>query len=146
MPRIPAIPAAGNVRDNRKFTLAAAQTFKDGALVLMDASEDIAECGADPAAIFGVALEPATKDPEGVGVIIVMPFEEGAKVWIDGDNDPTKADINQEYGVTKDGDGIWHLDGTKTGASARLYVHNVDLDVKRYLVSVLAANRQVSTE
>lgn len=140
---MPAVPAVG-VRDNRKFTLAAAQTFKDSAFVLLDASEDIAECGAAPAVVYGIALEPATKDPEGTGVVIVMPLWEGQKIWIDGNVVPVKADINQSYGLLKAADGVWILDKAQTGGAARAYVHAIDTDVNRYLISILAANRQVA--
>ena len=144
MPRIPAIAAsAGQRHDITDQAQKAAETFKEGALLLMDANEDMAECGADPALIYGFALNAADKYPV-TGRVLVQKLWEGQQVWMDGDNAPTKADINQSYGVTKDADGIWHVDGTKTAGSARVYVHEIDTHRNRYLVSVLAANRQVA--
>lgn len=143
MPRMFMFPAEPHLGDATEQPLAAAQTFKRGALVLFDANEDIAETGADPALILGVAAhDAAVTDFETI--MHVFKASEGQKFWGSGDNDPTKADINQQYGVTKDADGVWHIDGTKTGATARTYIHDVDLDRKLYKFSVLAANRQAA--
>ena len=124
----------------KEYTLAAAQTFKSGALVLMDANEDVATCGADPTSVLGVSASPAAAEPEPGRVLVNLGSEE-ALFWADGDNAPTKADINQQYGAAVDGDGIWHVDGTETTAKV-FYVVDVDLDTNRYLVRILAAVRQ----
>ena len=142
MPKFPATPAVGG-RNIRQHSLAAAQTFKLGAAVLLDASEDIIEAGADPALIRGFAAEPAGKDPEGALKILVYAADQGEKFWMSGDNNPVKADINQSYGIVKDADGIWTVDGTEV-VNTRVYVHQVDLDRNLYLVSVLEANRQAA--
>lgn len=143
MPKFPALPASHEDFQAEEYTEAAAQAFKLGAAVLLDASEDIAECGTDPAAILGFAAHPAGKNIPA-SKDLVWKASEGQKFWMAGDNNPLKSDINQSYGITKDGDGIWHVDGTKTAGSARLYVHQVDLERNLYLISVLAANRQAA--
>ena len=140
--RVPAVVSAGRL-DNIMLPLAAAQTFKTGALVLRDGSANIAECGADPAVIYGVAEEPAGKEPvDAVNKIIVTRATEQTRWWFPTSAAPTSANSGVNYGVTKDADGIWYVDFTKTGGTARVYVHQVDTDTNRVEVSVLAANRQ----
>lgn len=141
--RVPATVSAGRL-DNIMLPLAAAQTFKTGALVLRDGSANIAECGADPAVIYGVAEEPATKEITDVTKIIVTRATEMTRWWFPTNVAPTSANSGVNYGVTKDADGIWYVDFTKTAGSARVYVHQVDTDTNRVEVSVLAANRQAA--
>lgn len=143
MPRIPATPAAGN-RDNIYLPLAAAQTFKVGAAVLMDGSQNIAECGADPASIYGFSAGLAPKDPQDPAKMVIYKAFEGQKFWMQTSVAPTVANRGVNYGITKDADGIWYVDFTKTAASSRMYVHDIDTDTVRVLVSVLAANRQIA--
>jgi hypothetical protein len=50
--------------------LAAAQAFLEGALVLADASDNYAECGADPASIAGVTVSPA--GAENIARVLVI--------------------------------------------------------------------------
>lgn len=140
MARIPATIAAGR-KDNVQLPLAASQTFKTGALVVRDGSGNIAECGADPATIFGWALGEATKNPVDSTKQIVCRATEESRAWMQASADPTSANSGVSYGVAKDADGIWYVDFTDTTAT-RVYVHEVDTDTKRVLVSVLAANRQ----
>lgn len=124
-----------------QLDLAAAQTFRKGAAVVQNASEEIAECGADPASIYGFAAEAAGTDPESSSKILVNVAEEGRHFWGEGDNAPTMDDVNQTYGLAKDADGDWYVDGTDT-TNTRVYVHNVDMERNLYEFSVLAANRQ----
>jgi len=124
--------------------LAAAQTFKIGAAVLMDGSQNIAECGADPASIYGFAAGAATKDPQDATKQIVYKAFEGQKFWMQTSVAPAASNRGVNYGITKDADGIWYVDFTKTAGVARMYVHDIDTDTVRVLVSVLAANRQIA--
>lgn len=125
-----------------QYTVDSAATFKDGAAVLLASDEEIEECGADPAAILGFAAEEATKDPE-TGKVLVHVADELCTFWMEGDNDPVAGDLNQTYGIAKDADGIWYVDGTDT-TNTRVYVHDIDIPRKLYRVSVLAANRQAA--
>lgn len=143
MPNYPALPAYQADQSAAKYTEAATQTFKLGAAVLLDGSQNIAECGVDPAAILGFAAHPATKNIPATEDL-VWKASEGQKFWMSGTTAPVKANINVSYGITKDANGIWQLDTAKTAGSARLYVHNIDTDRNLYLVSVLAANRQAA--
>lgn len=141
--RVPATLSAKSL-DNIQLPLAAAQTFKTGAAVLRDGSANIAECGADPAVIYGFSEEAAGKNPVDPLKVIVAKATEKAKWWMPCSANPTSANSGVSYGITKDADGIWYVDFTKTAASARVYVHQVDTDTNRVEVSVLAANRQVA--
>jgi len=125
----------------REFPVASGETFTSGAIVLMDSGEDIAEVGADPTALLGIALGAATSgvsthvDPTKVLVAIA---EEGSEFLMSGDNDPVEADINISYGVVADGDGIWTVDGTETTAEV-VHVQDIDLLRNLYIVKFLAA-------
>lgn len=143
--RLHAIPADG-LGDASLHDLKAAETFEIGAVVLLDANEEIIEASADPTSILGFAAHAAAPAFESVPVIeankcLVFKATEGQKFWIAGDNDPTADDLNQEYGMAVDSDGIWYLDGTETTTTS-LYVHDIDTDRNLYKVSVTVAERQ----
>ena len=145
MPAMFAIPAEPAVGDVSEHDVKAAETFKRGAVVLLDASEDIIEAAADPAVILGFSSmewpEGGAAAPADFTKILIFKATEGQKFWMSGDNAPVKADINQKYGIVADGDGIWTVDGTDTTAT-RVHVHDIDLERNLYKVSVLVANRQ----
>ena len=152
-------PAVADPRTRmvQKYNIKAAEAWALGAAVVLDATPELTECGADPLVILGFAEEPVfagdrAGDRKGTTTGNLAGFslgasvaiaEEGRKFWLDGDNDPVAGDVNQSYGIAVDGDGVWYVDGTDA-VNQRVYVHDVDLDTKRYLVSVLAANRQVA--
>lgn len=141
MPKIPGITSAKR-SDPIMLPLAAAQTFLTGAFVLRDGSGNIAECGADPAVIYGLSMEPATKEITDATKILVQQATESWRAWMPTNVAPTAANSGINYGITKGADGIWVVDFTKTGGTARVYVHQVDTDTGRVEISVLAANRQ----
>ena len=145
------IPADG-FPDAEEYDLKAAETFKIGAAVLLDGNEDIAECGADPASILGFCAHPAAEallatEPVVQGKATVQKCTEGQKFWITGSSDgttittPTQDHVNQSYGVAKDAAGAWYMDISEVAAT-RVYVHAISVDMKRFKVSVLVANRQ----
>lgn len=143
MARFPFTPAWSAENNIRQFNEAAAQAFTLGAAVLLDGANNVAECGADPAAILGFALHPATKNVGGVTDLVALCVG-NRKFWVSGTTNPVYADINVKYGITKQADSIWCLDHAKTGASARVYVHAIDTDRNLFLVSVLQANQQIA--
>lgn len=145
--KFPAIPVSKD-RLIRRYDIAASQTFKKGAAVLMNSSEEVAECAADPAAVLGFAAEPAggsalfsRGDPETGGVLVCI-AEPHRRFHMQGDNNPTMDDVNQSYGIAKDADGYWYVDGTDT-TNKVVYVHNVDLERNLYEVSVLVGVAQM---
>lgn len=54
---------SGEAPEVQSITYTTGQTFQKGALVVVVAAGTISECGADPATVFGVALEPAGSRP-----------------------------------------------------------------------------------
>lgn len=106
--------------------LAAAQAFLSGALVLVDANGAVAECGADPTAIAGVALAGCGTDASGFNVLAKKEFPPGYMQFI-----PLTVDVpfiasyvgtlpaadGALYGVVKDSDGFWKVDFTDTTAT-----------------------------
>lgn len=145
MPNVPAF-ADADTRDNIQLTDAASQTYLQGALVVLDASKNVIECGADPSSIYGVACGPAGKHPEGATQTTISKVWNGQKFWmaIDIGTAATRAaNENRPYGVVKGSDGIWVVDTTDT-VNTRVYVHFVDIARGMALVSVLQANRQIS--
>lgn len=144
---MPPVPAAGN-RDNIYLPVKNNQTFKEGAFVVLDGTPEVNECGADPASIYGIASggcasAGVTRDPQDTTKVIVHKAFEGQKFWMDGSSNPAITDVGVSYGIAKDADGYWYVDKTDA-VNTRVYVHQVDLDMNRFLVSILAANRQVA--
>jgi hypothetical protein len=128
----------------RQYTMKVGETFTEGAFVVLDGTPEVTECGADPASILGIALHvnPATTDWNYRKVLVALAQEDGM-FWIQGNNNPLATDVNTTQSIAVDGDGIWGLDDTD-GANQRCYIHDVDLVRNLYLVSVLAANRQIA--
>lgn len=139
MAKFPAYPNLG--RHIRKYPLAAGASFLEGALVLLDANGDVAECGADPALILGVALHDAGADPHVSEMLVAVARADSTFVF-QGSADPVQADEGDAYGVVKDGDGIWTLDKGEA-VNTRLRIEKVYIDRKQYECVILAANRQL---
>lgn len=135
--------------------LAAAQTFRQGALCLIDASGLVAECGADPAAIAGISLTGAGADT-GIGSrfgtvefppgIMKLELVQDEVVWRATYQGTLPAADGGTYGVTRLTGGDWVVDFAKTAASARLKLlgrlTNSPENVPEVLVTFLAANVQ----
>lgn len=125
-----------------RYPLAASQTFNAGALVVLDASEDVTECGADPASILGVATVPAEHVIES-GYIEVYVADNVTVFAMKGTSNPAKANINQSYGVVKDGtSNRWEVDLTDT-TNTRVKVVDIDTTRNLFFVTFLVANRQL---
>lgn len=99
--------------------LAASQSFLEGALLVADASDNYAECGADPASIAGVALSACGADTSGFNILGKKEFPPGqmqaialtAEILFSCKYVGTLPAANgASYGVVKDTDGYWKLD------------------------------------
>jgi hypothetical protein len=139
---------------------AAGQTFLLGELV-KDSSGSIIVCGADPASgtIIGVTLQAADTSPGFAAANSPATFTgRSQKVSVSRPNDntiyqgeltngsstvvvPATADLNAQYGVTAYS-GIWTVDKSKTGGSARVVVVGIDTDQNvvffKFIASFLA--------
>lgn len=146
MPKVPGHPTGGpKWRSAVQLIDAAAQSYKQGAFVVLDGSLNVTECGADPALIFGIAAGPAGKHPEGATATTIFRAEANTKFMLPFSvAAPTKAaHENKAFGIVKDADGIWTIDTTDTVAT-RVWVEQVDVDTKMGLCHVLSANRQMT--
>jgi hypothetical protein len=135
--------------------LAGGYAALEGALVLLDASDNFAECGADPAAIAGVTVSAGGTDTSGFVRFGKKEFPPGkmqAIAW-----DPQykftaryigglPAANGASYGVVRDTDLFWKVDFTDT---TNLRVKLLDRrtsspeNIARVVVAPLAANVQV---
>jgi hypothetical protein len=133
-----------------------AQTFIAGALVVDAADGEIEECGADPVAVLGVALEAANSRPGGSGIPFAPSYTTGGQktevsVAVadrstvfscrgkNGATDPTTpavTDIGEQFGVVKSTE--WCLDLSDT-VNVVCEVVDIDIDNKIYFVKFLEA-------
>lgn len=136
-------------------SLAAAQAFEVGALLVADASDNWAECGADPASIAAVACSPAGADSTGFNILGRREFPSGkvqaialsAEVPLSCKYVGTLPAANGgSYGVVKDTDGFWKLDFAETTAAQFKLVDrrtNSPENIGRVIVIPLVAKIQL---
>lgn len=138
------VPIPNMGRKIKEYDLKAGETFKVGALVLLDTNE-IAIAGADAVAdLMGFAVSDAagiadssyggggTRDFDTTKVLVAIGGS-GRTFLLQGDNDPAKTDIGVDYGLTVDSDGIFYVDGTDT---TNVVVNVIDVDLDRLLYEV----------
>ncbi len=103
------------------------QTYKQGAVLVLAAGY-IQEAGANPVAIVGIAkgaggntaangtnnMSVAVAQP---GQIFEMSLDDGTATYAS-----VQADLGKQYGITKDANGVWFIDQTKTGANSRVTI------------------------
>lgn len=136
-------------------SLAAAQVFVFGALLLADASDNFAECAADPAAIAAVSVSGAGPDATGFNRFARVEFPPGKMQGIATNGCIFTAKYlgglpganGATYGVTRDADLFWKVDFTKNAANQRVKLlerrTNSPENIARVVVSFLAANVQI---
>lgn len=122
MPRTPILASRReglSATPSRVMPEAATQTFIRGA-VLVKSTGNIAEAGANPRSIIGIAEEAGKNLGAGVGQCRYVPAIPGIlfQINMDSTSVPNRAtaaaDLNAEYGITKDANGSWYLDVDKT--------------------------------
>lgn len=136
----------------KSFPLASGSTFKKGAFVVRDGDGNIAECGADPASILGIALADAADyswmaDTFGnvVPQVPVALADQEFRGTLEGTY--AAADLSDPFGVVLDATGYWTIDRSETVAT-RVQITGVDDEVAVGDVNppvrfvILAANRQ----
>lgn len=140
---LPAIPNKG--RRIRRFPVAAGETYVEGAPVLLDASGEITEAGADPAVILGFAAHDAVLefDPDpGFGLVYVAYPD--STFLMQGLDDPVAADVGDQFELAVDANGVAQVDTAQV--NNRLLVEDIYIQGAGpgglYEVSILAANRQ----
>ena len=127
--------------DTERHVLASGETFPAGAFIVKDGSSEITEVsGADPSSLYGIAAEPASEVLES-GYVVVYHFNQSTYIAMQGTRVPVAGDVDTEYGIVEDSDGVYLVDLTDT-VNTRVNVLDVDLDRELYFVKVLAANIQ----
>jgi hypothetical protein len=135
---------AKTVPYSQSMAYATGQTFLKGALVVDNANGEVVECGADPAAILGIAMQAAGTGP-GYGVAdagsatvftgraqeVVVAIADRTSQFtargVNGGTDPVLpllTHIGEQYGVTKVGSD-WVIDFAKTAGSARVEITDI---------------------
>lgn len=140
----------------KERALAAAQAFVQGALLLIDANGNFAECAADPAAIGAIALTGCGADSSIGSHFGAVEFPPGIMkgtavqdevVWRATYAGALPAADGGTYGVTRNAGGNWVVDFAKTGASARVKLvgrlTGSPENLPEVLVVFLAANVQI---
>lgn len=127
-----------------------------GALLLLNANGEWAECGADPALVGGVSehpVGPGSGSLAPIGRVEFPPNECIATLVSNGalftcayaGTLPTV--VGGTFGVTRGADGIWRVDFAKNAANQRVKLVSIDetaspLNRARVTVQFLAANVQ----
>lgn len=124
-------------------------TFKAYALVVKDVGggatdQQITECGADPALIYGVVMGAAVdaNSPYPTGKLPVCKLKTQMTVGLASAGTLVAGNATKDYGITKSAAGNWRVDIAKTGASARFHITRVDVDRQIAFGHFLAANLQ----
>lgn len=134
------------------YPIADSETFLAGAVVLRDSDGNIAECGADPAVIAGIALHSvADANPaDTFGTVVSRVPVATANQEFRGTLEGTfaAADVGAKYGLVLDATGYWTVDKSET-SNTRVQIVGKDDEVAVGDVNApvrfvfLAANRQV---
>lgn len=139
----------------KEKALAAGAAFKLGALLLVNASNEYAECGADPALVAAVS-------ETGAGASTEIGNRFGKEEFPPGFMQATAVQdevefrakyvgtlpgaVGGSYGVIRDTDSFWKVDFAETVATRVKYVRSLALspeNLPEVIVSFLAANVQV---
>lgn len=135
--------------------VAAGAAFEDGALLLADANNEWAECGADPASIGAVALSAYGADSSGFNRLGTKEFPPG---YMQGMLVQDEVVFSAEYvgalpaadggsyGLVRDTDGRWKVDfGEAVNTRVKLVGRLTDSpeNRNRVLIVFLAANVQL---
>lgn len=109
----------------RYFPVDSAATFKRGAVVVLDADGEVAEGGADPSNIWGIAdADAADKDADN-RIPVILP---GPDAWfianLSGTSVTAQTDLGKAYGLVKTGNN-WHVDKTDA-VNTRVVIRDFD--------------------
>ena len=139
-----AVPNKG--RRIRRFPLKAAETYVEGAPVLLDSNGEIIEAGADPATILGFAASDAVLtelDPDPGFKLVYVAYPDSTFMMDGTDKTPVATDVGESRDLDVDG-GIGTV--ATTVAATRLRIEDIYIQgagpTGFYEVSILAANRQ----
>jgi len=140
-----AIPNKG--RRIRRFPVKTAETWPEGAPVLLDANGELVEAGADPATLLGFsahAIALAVLDPDPGFALVYVAYPDSTFFLEGVDTDPVASDVGEDRELAVDGDGVALVDTTTTNDV--VFIEDIYIKdpgpVGFYEVSILAAVRQ----
>jgi hypothetical protein len=131
----PSPGSGGKIPPTIEKLLASGYAEAQGALLLVNASDEFAACSADPAAIAAVALTPGGTDTSGFNILGTKEFPPGSMQGISIANGvkfisdyvgSLPAVPGGQYGVIRDSDGIWKVDFNETINVVLQYLGVVD--------------------
>lgn len=107
----------------------ASETWARGAVLISDATGYLAEAGANPTSIVGVAMNAVSSATAGAVVQYVPALSSITFVGTlddmsaEGTGVLAQTDVNVKYGITVNSDGVWIVDKNKTSdATVRVVV------------------------
>lgn len=117
------------------------ETFIPGDFVVYDSVNAWVErAGANPTAIIGISEVDSEQgkllDPDGK--VPIRTLAPNALLRLSSETTLTSAHVQQEYGITRNADGNWQLDTSKTAGNARCVVIRVDETTNSAYVRMLA--------
>lgn len=130
------------------------ETFKAGALLVLDANGELTECAADPAEVTCIAAEGAGTRPgyqaANNPTIVTGRNQEVSSFDADDNNilavqsvagtTPQQTNVNEQYGAAKDANGIWGIDLAETTTKV-FEVVDIDVDKKIFFCKVIESVR-----
>lgn len=128
----------------KEYTVAAAQTFLEGAAVFLVAGL-VTECGADPATILGFAAHEHDAGPDPTKVLVWVATDDATFIVQDIlVTAPVVADLGTPQGCNPEAvTGIWGLDKGVAIVNHSLMIERIFTDRNQYEVKVLPAFRQL---
>lgn len=155
----PARVAEGEVPYVQSVQYKTGEAIIRGSVVLVDANGQLNLAGADPASIYGVALEPAGSKPgfdaansptvvtgrvQEVSTAVASRLSIFSGRMEDGSGNivaPLQTHIGEQYGIAKDANGEWFIDESET-TNKRVQIIDIDTVVGVHLFKFLEANLQ----
>ena len=146
----------GDAPEILSYVYKTSEAILRGSLVVLDGDGLLTVCGADPAAVLGVALEAAESRPgydmansptvvtgrkQEVSVAVANRLTIFSMRGVNGGTDPvtpTQTMVGEIYGALADANGVWTLDLAETTADV-FQIVDVDIDNKIFFCKFLEA-------
>lgn len=132
--------------ESLNFAIKSTNAGKTGAFCFFDtATDNVDECGADPALILGLMTGPYTSRTIYAGSLMpVICLTPGVILGLCSATTPVTAHLTRAYGIVKLASGNWALDISET-VNTRCTVLRFDIPSGTYFVKMLAANLQLDS-
>ena len=126
------------------FPLEPNEVPEAGDFVHLNASKNVVRTvAADPTPILGLTEE---KYNSIIKNFILVTVADGDTVFaMEGSRAPLATDVDVDYGIARDANGVWTVDATDT-TNTRVKVVDVDTTRNLWFVKILPANRQFESD